>query len=157
MSDPPFTIHVDSALPLDDNKRKYIKVRLYYFRKVDDVDVQKRHTTDFMQIQENNFTIDIPKPISQIRWIDVYLIYGIETYRYQFDFTNLTNSVSIVITMGQYSPVVRVNKKQVMRRDQSCLCSLCMICFCCSVTEVLDDIERAERDYEAGLAGCIIQ
>ena len=137
-----FQIKIQNDLP--QAKIAEIKVEITYGKLQDDIRISKTYTSKYIGLNSKELIIDTKKDINNIKYVNVYILYGIMAYVYKFH--NISSDMCIVVSQGENSPVVRIDNKKIYRRDETCLCNPCLLCCCCSITALLDDIEQAEHD-----------
>ena len=144
-----FQIKIINNLP--ETETAEIKVEITHGKLKDDIIISKTYTSKYIKLNSAQITVDTEKNITNIRYVNIYMLCGISAYVYKF--RAVMGNMCITVSQGDNIPTVRINNQQVYRRDETCLCNPCLLCCCCSITALLDDIEQAEHDASSG---CVI-
>ena len=140
-------IKIINNLPHHNNNQ--IKIKIKYNKIIDDMTESITYSTDFIDMIENGFFIDMNKKIGNIENVYVYLVHEDMAYLFKFMLDDESNCLTVNVTMGENNPIVRVNDIKAMRRDEIYMYNPFRFCCTCgSITMGLDNIEQAENNVD---------
>lgn len=142
------SFNITNNLGYHDNVQMMIKV--IYADISDDVLEGKIAETQYHTLKRGSNLV-IMNCTGYIGIINIYLSYGNDNYRYDFDIKSDKQPIEVTMKDGVNDPVIKINNLSATKRTYMYTYSLYRLgfgcCFCCSIPALLDDIASPDHSF----------